>query len=47
MSKPTTKVSEHGDVGQRLAHQGLRRDEPPRSGVGFGEALATLLTLKS
>ncbi len=47
MSKQMTKVWEHDNVGPRLALQGLRRGETPRSGVSFGEALATMLAFKS
>lgn len=47
MSKQTTKVSEQGNAGPRLAPQGLCRGKIPRPSVRFGEALAMMLALKS
>jgi len=46
MTRQTTRNSDHGDAGL-LHRKGRNRADGRRSGSGFGEALATLLSLKS
>ncbi len=47
MIKLTTRISDHGDAGLQRPQKGASRDGRRRSSIGFGEALATLLTVKS